>query len=253
MAENSVGTATAKPKSKRHKPARKPAESESIIAESEREYIIESDGESGTEPESDSSPKWWSFGNSRQSDTGSTASNSRESIRESAETGTGPAEEPPFSVDQSKAEVTKTDTKPKRTQAKKATGAIQGEDVERLLVQTFSWIALLKQAEYWNIDDPQHEVRPWSPQAAELLNKLLAERAQQVKDSSDIMSVAFGMFILVNMRVQQDIALRKQRIAFARQQAEEQQYEEYPTEIISNGRVQNTGISKPSIFGSGGI
>lgn len=253
MEQEPVSTATAKPKPKRNRRTKQQPESETIIDGTEREYTIESDGESdgesNGEPEQQNSPRWWSLGNSRESNNG--PASSRESVRESAESRDTNNEETQPTVERSEATVTKSEKKPKQTQAKKVSGAIQGEDVERFLVQTFSWIALLKQASYWNIDDPQHEVRPWSPQAAELLNKLLAERAQQLKDTSDVMSVAAGMFVLVSMRVQADIALRKQRIMQARQeQAQEEQYGEKIEDY--NGRIPQ-GIVKPSIFGMGGF
>lgn len=255
MEQETIGTATAKPKPKRQRETRrKSSDTESIIG-AELEYTVESDGESGNESgaesEPESSPRWWSFRDGSESREQS-GNESRESIRESAEERNARDGEETERPVRSEAVVKSTETKPKRTHAKKAKGALQPEDVERLLIQTFSWVALLKQAPYWNIDDPQHEIRPWSPQAAELLNRVLADRAQQFKDSSDIMSVGIGMFMLVNMRVQADIAIRKERIKQAREQmVEEEFYGEPNPNGNKNPLIQNTGVVKPSIFGNG--
>jgi len=110
---------------------------------------------------------------------------------------------------------------PRATKQAKATVAaskastddpITAKHVEQWLVQGFSLVAMAKGAEYWAIQNPQTEVRPWAQPAAELLNKLTGEHAQKLSEANAYVAVTLGMYFLVSSRMKQDMYYKRQRI-----------------------------------------
>lgn len=133
---------------------------------------------------------------------------------------------------------------------------ITPKHVEQWLVQGFSLVAMAKGAEYWAIQNPATEVRPWAQPAAELLNKLTGEHAQKLSEANAYVAVTLGMYFLVSSRMKQDMYYKRLRIQ-ERQQAEAiqaaQAAEEYireNTQTFSTAQ-QNGNAPRSAVPGTG--
>jgi hypothetical protein len=120
-------------------------------------------------------------------------------------------------------------TKPATSERReKKTGAITPQHVETWMVQGFALMAMMRNADYWAIERPDIEVRPWAGSAAELLNKIPQDKAEKLTEVNAALAVSFGMFTLVSMRVQMDRTMRMER---AREQREQYIEEEGISEM----------------------
>lgn len=213
------------------------------------ERISEPEHDSGG-TESRSSGGWWGVGNASLGE--------RESSRNNERTAdTGSAGETPERVgSQSYIDVEQPTEKPKRTYTRKSkAGPITAVDFEGYIVLSFTLLANIQQRPWWKIQpDEKVEIESFSQNGANLMNRVLAEHAQKVKDGGDVFSVGAGIINLVFVRMQQDAqmrmlaARRKQEVNDAGESLETSQPLVTQYQEPTNGLAGND--SKASIFGN---
>lgn len=114
--------------------------------------------------------------------------------------------------------------KPRNAKRPRGTkGAIQPKHVEQWVIQGFSLAAMIRNSSHWAIHNPEIEVRPWAEPAAELLNKIPQDKAEQITELNAGIAVVFGIGALVYKRLQMDAYVKRQ---YQQQQAEAVNYEE---------------------------
>lgn len=141
----------------------------------------------------------------------------------------------------------------------KAKGAITPQHVESWVSMGFAFIAMTRNNSLWAIHDPDTELKPWTPSAAELLNKISGDHAEKITEASAATMVVWGLASLVIQRANME---RQQRLEQARANAEQMKFEEFaeyepvsqPVTYTPNGT--NPSGARPvspdeSIFGNG--
>lgn len=121
---------------------------------------------------------------------------------------------------------------------RKAKGVIQPEHIEMWTVQVFSLVAMVKNADYWAVTQPEIEVRPWAIPAAELLNKIPAKYAEQAIVTNAAVAVVAGVGMMVYRRSMIDMMRGK---AMKSAQA---------TATFEEKERANTAASQPTNIGS---
>ena len=96
--------------------------------------------------------------------------------------------------------------KPKRRGRKPASGGpVKAQHVEMLTVQVFALAAIMKNAQHWKIQNKAVELDPWTPAAAELINKYMPDDwGEKAVAANSGVVVAMGIYGLVSKRMQMD-------------------------------------------------
>ncbi|MGI8403364.1 MAG: hypothetical protein ACR2OE_01095 [Thermomicrobiales bacterium] len=104
--------------------------------------------------------------------------------------------------------------KPKTTRQPRASkkGVIQPHHVEQWTTQVFALVAMVKNAPYWAVANPEIEVRPWAAPAAELLNKIPARYAEQAIVANAAVAVVAGIGMMVYQRSMIDMLQKQARV-----------------------------------------
>lgn len=101
--------------------------------------------------------------------------------------------------------------KPKRsTRPKKITG----KDVETVISHGFTLVAILTGQGHWIV--PADEIKPWSADAADILNRIPSKYIKGAAMASGYVSVGFGLYSVVAPRMAET-----QRIANERREKED--------------------------------
>lgn len=140
----------------------------------------------------------------------------------------------------------------------KPKGAITPAHVSSWVQMGMATVAMYRNSKIWLVQDAKVEIDPWAPSAAELLNKIPQQYAEKVTDLSAVTVVAMGLFNLVSIRL---AAEQRERMEYARANAERMQTEEFreysatpaaqPQTFSSNGASGARPVSPDeSIFGN---
>jgi hypothetical protein len=109
---------------------------------------------------------------------------------------------PPKSV--SGMTVTNGEQKPPSARGRRSS-KLTGHDVEALIGQGFSLVAILTKRPYWAVT--KEEISPWSSEAAEILNGIPSKYLKMFADSSAYFTVGFGLFSILKPRLGMDAAI----------------------------------------------
>ena len=145
----------------------------------------------------------------------------------------------------------------------KKTGAITAAHVNSWVTMGMATVAMYRNSKIWLVQDARVELDPWTPSAAELLNKIPQEYAEKMTDLSAVTVVGMGVFNMVSVRLAQE---QRERMERAKERAAVMQAEEFteyqpapqPTTYVPNGHVSSNAASgarpvtpEESIFGNG--
>jgi len=113
------------------------------------------------------------------------------------------------------------DAAPRRT---RRAAKLKGDDVAAMVQHASVLVAMLMQQEHWVI--PADEVKPWSGDAAELLNRVPAKYVAAAANASGFATVAIGIYSTLKPRIdysQKLNAEQRAKRAAMREQAEADQ------------------------------